>query len=137
MIGLGIGSAALAILGLWFTRSGRTPTQSWFGKLALIAVPTPYLAILLGWIFTEMGRQPWIVAPNPTGDANVRMTTASAVSPFVDVPSVAISLVVFTLLYGALAVVWFGLMKRYTLEGVPVAAQDTPSDEDAPLAFAY
>ncbi len=137
MIGLGVGSAALAILGLWFTRSGRTPSASWFGTLALLAVPTPFLATLIGWVFTEMGRQPWIVAPNPTGDPAIRMTTASAVSPYVDVPTVALSLTVFTLLYGVLAVVWFGLMKRYTIEGVPVAVEVTRADDDAPLAFAY
>ena len=138
MIGLGVFSAALAVLGLWFTRGGRTPAQAWFGKLALYAVPTPFLAILIGWIFTEMGRQPWIVAPNPTGDQNVRMLTADGVSPIVDTPSVALSLVVFTLLYGALAVVWFGLMRRYVVEGAPVAqAADVLDDDDTPLVFAY
>ena len=65
------------------------------------------------------------------------MTTAAAVSPYNDVASVAVSLVVFTLLYGVLAVVWYGLMRRYTLEGAPPADQNTPTDLDAPLAFAY
>jgi cytochrome bd ubiquinol oxidase subunit I len=98
----------------------------------------PFLADATGWIFTEMGRQPWIVAPNPKGDADIRMTVDKAVSPFVDTPSVLTSLVVFTLLYGLLAVVWFGLMKRYTVEGAPVVpAESDQENEEKPLAFAY
>ena len=137
MIGFGVFSAALAVAGLWVTRKGAIPTGDWFAKLALVALPAPFLANFAGWIFTEMGRQPWIVAPNPTGDPRIRLTTAAAVSPYNDVASVAVSLVVFTLLYGVLAVVWYGLMRRYTLEGAPPADQNTPTDLDAPLAFAY
>jgi len=53
------------------------------------------------------------------------------------------SLAVFTLLYGALAVVWFWLMRRYVTEGPQEhdsePAPPTPPDEDesAPLSFAY
>ncbi|HEY6798902.1 MAG TPA: cytochrome ubiquinol oxidase subunit I [Kineosporiaceae bacterium] len=139
MIGFGVFSAALALAGLWLTRRGTTPTGRRFGQLAVLSLPMPFLASATGWIFTEMGRQPWIVAPNPTGDPGVRLTTSTAVSPYNDVPSVALSLVVFTLLYGVLAAVWYGLMKRYTLEGAPgVSATDAAgSDADAPLAFAY
>jgi len=137
MIGFGAFSAALALAGLWLTRKGGTPTGERFAKLALLALPAPFLANFAGWIFTEMGRQPWIVAPNPTGDATIRLTTATAVSPYTDVASVAVSLVVFTLLYGALAVVWWGLMRRYAVEGAPQVTDEASSDEDAPLAFAY
>jgi cytochrome d ubiquinol oxidase subunit I len=137
MIGFGVFSAALALAGLWLTRKGGTPTGERFAKLALLALPAPFLANFTGWIFTEMGRQPWIVAPNPTGDANIRLSTATAVSPYNDVASVAVSLVVFTLLYGALAVVWWGLMRRYAVEGAPQITDGASSDEDAPLAFAY
>ena len=136
MIGFGIFSAALALLGLWLSRGGRTPTGKRFGQLALICLPMPFLANLTGWIFTEMGRQPWVVAPNPTGNPAVRMLTASGVSP-VGAGTVLTSLVVFTLLYASLAVVWFGLMKRYASEGVPQLQAAPDEDLDAPLSFAY
>jgi cytochrome d ubiquinol oxidase subunit I len=55
------------------------------------------------------------------------------VGPF----SVVVSLVVFTALYGVLAVVWFGLMKRYASEGVPEVHQPSEDASDAPLSFAY
>ncbi|WP_088317420.1 cytochrome ubiquinol oxidase subunit I [Kineosporia sp. R_H_3] len=137
MMGFAAFAGVLALAGIWYTRKGGVPTAPWFGKLSLVATFTIFLANLTGWIFTEMGRQPWIVAPNPTGDGNVRLTTASAVSPYVDVPSVALSLIVFTGLYGALAVVWYGLMKRYATAGAPEVETSESSDEDKPLAFAY
>jgi cytochrome d ubiquinol oxidase subunit I len=141
MIGFGVFSALLALAALWYTRGGRTPAGRRFGTLALIAVPMPFLANLTGWIFTEMGRQPWVVVPNPTGVQEVRMLTAEGVSG-IDASSVAISLTVFTLLYGALAVVWFVLIRRGILAGPQDDAPADPGagDDDAagtPLTFAY
>jgi len=139
MMGLAGLSGLLALAGLWLTRRGRSPDSRWFSRLCLIAIPAPFLANTAGWIFTEMGRQPWVVAPDLTGDHRIRMTTASGVSPVVDTPTVLTSLVVFTLLYGALAVVWFGLMRRYAGHGAPdpSAGSDRDDDEDKPLQFAY
>ena len=51
----------------------------------------------MGWIFTEMGRQPWTVFG--------LLTTAKSVSPGVTASSVIISLTVFTLLYAGLAAI--------------------------------
>jgi cytochrome d ubiquinol oxidase subunit I len=137
MIGFGGFSAALALLGLWLSRGGRTPRSFWYGRFALICLPMPFLANMTGWIFTEMGRQPWVVAPNPTGDPAVRMLTKQGVS-LVGPWSVMTSLVVFTALYAVLAVVWFTLIRRYASQGVldpaPHPAED---DVDAPLSFAY
>ncbi|NTW39517.1 MAG: cytochrome ubiquinol oxidase subunit I [Cellulomonadaceae bacterium] len=142
MIGLGAGSALLALAALWFTRKGRVIDKPWFSRLALIAIPTPFLAASFGWIFTEMGRQPWIVAPNPTGVDGVWLFTAQGVSTVVSPLSVIISLVVFTGLYAVLAVLWGKLMFRYAAEGVASTEADvSPDNQDAsgdrPLSFAY
>jgi cytochrome d ubiquinol oxidase subunit I len=140
MIGFGVASALLALAALWYTRGGRTPTGRRFGTLALIAIPMPFLANLTGWIFTEMGRQPWVVVPNPTGVQEVRMLTADGVSG-IATSNVVISLTVFTLLYGALAVVWFVLIRRGILAGPrdDAAPAEAAGDDDAgkPLTFAY
>ncbi|AEF39164.1 Cytochrome bd-type menaquinol oxidase subunit I [Hoyosella subflava DQS3-9A1] len=143
MIGLAFGSAALALAGLWVTRRGRVPDQEWFGKLAIFAIPTPFLANSFGWIFTEMGRQPWVVVPNLTGVDQVRLMTADAVSNH-SAGLVLASLITFTLVYGALAVVWFYLLRRYVLEGPlehdkhPHKHDDDESGDDVkPLSFAY
>ncbi|MFD4356149.1 cytochrome ubiquinol oxidase subunit I [Nocardia sp. NPDC058518] len=138
MIGLAGGSVLLLLAGFWVTRGGRVPNQRWFAWLSLLAIPTPFLANAAGWVFTEMGRQPWAVVPNPTGDPNIRMTVQQAVSEH-DVGTVLFSLVVFTLLYGALAMVWFYLMRRYVVEGPDTQVHAASSaDSDTPqLSFAY
>jgi cytochrome d ubiquinol oxidase subunit I len=147
MIGLGAGSAALAAAVLWFMRRGRVIDRTWFARLGVIAIPTPFLAASFGWIFTEMGRQPWVVAPNPNpnGVDGVWMLTARGVSTSVSGGMVWVSLIGFTLLYGVLAVVWFRLMKRYATEGVaetevdpsPEAQAAAEAEGDKPLSFAY
>ncbi|PXX66842.1 cytochrome bd-I ubiquinol oxidase subunit 1 apoprotein [Nocardia tenerifensis] len=151
MIGLAAGSALLALAGLWLTRRGRVPNQRWFSWLSLLMIPTPFLANSAGWVFTEMGRQPWVVAPNPTGDLNLRLTVQQGVSNHT-AGTVLFSLIVFTLLYGALAVVWFYLMRRYVAHGpdpAPVADDAELDDTGGPgrrraeepaveqLSFAY
>ncbi|MDM7853946.1 cytochrome ubiquinol oxidase subunit I [Cellulomonas alba] len=147
MIGMGVGSAALALAALWLTRKGRVSDKRWFGRLGIIAIVTPFLASSFGWIFTEMGRQPWVVAPNPnpSGVDGVWLLTARGVSTSVSAGTVVTSLVAFTALYAVLAVVWYRLMHRYAIEGVADVEKDVSPDnpdragDDAeqPLSFAY
>ncbi len=142
MIGLLAIPALFACVALWLTRRGRIPDQRWFSWFALLTIPTPFLANSAGWIFTEMGRQPWVVAPNPDRDPAIRLTVQDGVSGH-GAGLVVVSLVTFTLVYAALAVIWFGLMRRYASEGPQEhdsePAPPTPPDEEdvAPLSFAY
>ncbi|MBH0780603.1 cytochrome ubiquinol oxidase subunit I [Nocardia bovistercoris] len=145
MIGLSAGAILLWLVGTWLTRGGRVTDKRWYSWLCLIAIPTPFLANSAGWVFTEMGRQPWVVAPNPTGDPNLRLLVQQGVSDHAS-GTVITSLVVFTLLYAALAVVWFYLMRRYVIEGPeqpPTPRDGTPGGRGAEesaveqLSFAY
>ena len=130
-------------------RSGQRQRRG-SGGWRIVALATPFLASSFGWIFTEMGRQPWVVAPNPTGVDGVWLLTQRGVSTVVGTGTVVTSLVSFTLLYGVLAVFWYRLMHRYTIEGVADSERDyspdnpdnhiDPDDPDAaerPLSFAY
>ena len=142
MIGLLLVPVLFALTTLWLTRRGRTPDQRWFARFALWTLPTPFLACSAGWVFTEMGRQPWVVAPNPTGDPMVRLTVQDGVSHH-HVGLVWFSLIGFTLVYAVLAVIWFYLLRRYISEGplehdAEPAPPAPPDDADvAPLSFAY
>ncbi|MBO0680588.1 cytochrome ubiquinol oxidase subunit I [Mycolicibacterium sp. S2-37] len=142
MIGLLAVPALFALTALWLTRRGRLPDQRWFSRFALLTIPTPFLANSAGWVFTEMGRQPWVVVPNPTGDPQLRLTVAEGVSGH-SVGMVLTSLVTFTVLYAVLAVIWFWLLRRYVAEGPQEhdsepAPPAPPADDDvAPLSFAY
>jgi cytochrome bd ubiquinol oxidase subunit I len=133
MIGLGMGAAMAGGLVLWLTRRARTPSGRWFRTLC-VALPLGAAAgNSFGWIFTEMGRQPWVVFG--------LMTTDHAVSPGVSVTEALISVVALTALYGVLAVVEIGLILRTVRTGpapyVEPAAPDDDDAEDRPLAFAY
>jgi cytochrome d ubiquinol oxidase subunit I len=142
MIGLLLIPVLFALSALWLTRGGRVPNQRRFSWFALLTIPTPFLANICGWVFTEMGRQPWVVAPNPTGDQSIRITVREGVSSHAP-GMVVTSLVTFTLVYAVLAVIWFWLLKRYIVEGplehdAEPAPPQPPSDEEAaPLSFAY
>jgi cytochrome d ubiquinol oxidase subunit I len=141
MIGLAAFSAALALAVLWFTRRGRIIDQPWLKKLAIVSLPMPFIAASFGWIFTEMGRQPFVVAPNPTGSDQVFLLTQYGYSVSVSAAAVLTSMITFTLVYGVLAVFWYRLMHRYAVEGAtPQEApqlRDDDSDESRPLSFAY
>jgi len=142
MIGLGLLTVGLALVGLWLTRRGRVPGKGWYAKLAVLLVVAPFAANSFGWIFTEMGRQPWVVVPNPDGSDAIRMLTADGVSPSVGATSVAISLITFTLVYAALAAVELTLLIRYAKAGPApdqpaLAADESDSTDERPMAFAY
>jgi cytochrome d ubiquinol oxidase subunit I len=142
MIGLLAIPMLFSLVVLWLTRGGRVPGRRWVSWFALLTIPAPFLANSAGWVFTEMGRQPWVVAPNPTGDQDVRLTVAQGVSGNAT-GTVVTSLVMFTLVYAVLAVGWFYLLKRYIAEGPlehdaePAPPSPPGEQEVAPLSFAY
>jgi cytochrome bd-type quinol oxidase subunit 1 len=109
----------LGLWGLWLVRRKRLAASKWFLIIATWAAVTPFLMNTAGWFLTEIGRQPWIVQG--------LMLTRNGVSPSVGATSIVISLVIFVLLYLALAVVDLVLMLRYArrdLDPVPAAPAD-------------
>ena len=111
MVGFGVLAGLLALWGLWLTRRRRVPRAKWFYRAAIWAFALPYLANTMGWIFTEMGRQPWTVYGV--------LQTARSVSPGVSAGTVITSMTVFTLLYAGLAAVAGWLMIRQVRSGPP------------------
>ena len=80
----------------------------WFLRLAVLALPLPWLAAEFGWVLAEMGRQPWAVE-------GVLPTFLGASS--LTVPQLWATIVGFTVFYGALAVVEVGLILRAIKKG--------------------
>lgn len=142
MMLFGIFSAVLALWGLYATRSGKISKSEALAKFAVWSLPTPYIAITFGWLFTEFGRQPFIIHPlnmDVKGDS-VMMLTSQGLSFAVPGWQVLITMVLFTVIYGALGVVWFALMRRYAREGLNVAKSEMIAHgEEAGknLSFAY
>jgi cytochrome bd ubiquinol oxidase subunit I len=132
MMGVGFLAMAAAAAVLWATRRDQVPTARWWTWLIVATPLLPVFGNSFGWIFTEVGRQPWIVFG--------LMATHTGVSPSVSAWEVVTSMVVYTLLYGALAVVEVKLFLHYLRAGAPPheePAAPSEKDEDAELAFAY
>ncbi|HEU4947186.1 MAG TPA: cytochrome ubiquinol oxidase subunit I [Kribbella sp.] len=122
MILAGALAALMALLTLWYLRRERSvPPSKWLARGALVLPLVPLAGNSLGWIFTEMGRQPWIVFS--------LMDTRDGVSPAVGAGSVLTSLIVFTLLYAVLAAIEVLLMMRFA-RVVPPEAEPSESDTE-------
>lgn len=134
MIGFGAIAFFLAIFTLWRTRKGgELPQSKWFLR-AMAAMPfIPLAAISFGWIFTETARQPWAVFG--------LIRTEDGVSAVVSAGSVLFTMIVFTLLYGFLAVIEVGLTLKVIKNG-PAPELDYENPEfggstDKPLVMSY
>ncbi|MEV6548867.1 cytochrome ubiquinol oxidase subunit I [Streptomyces sp. NPDC051597] len=164
MIGFGMASFAIGAVGLWLTRRKfllapglrtgddevphlvlfrnkalGTRLTGWYWLIAIWTLGFPLIANSWGWIFTEMGRQPWVVYGV--------LRTRDAVSPGVSQGEVLTSMIVFTLLYAVLAVIEVRLLVKYVKAGPPELTEsdlNPPTriggddrDPDRPMAFSY
>jgi cytochrome d ubiquinol oxidase subunit I len=90
MVGLGILMILLGLWGLVLRRHDRIYKSRIFLRMCVLMGPAGIVAILAGWITTEVGRQPWVIYGV--------MRTADAVSKH-DLGSLAVSLALFVLVY--------------------------------------
>jgi cytochrome bd ubiquinol oxidase subunit I len=107
MIGLGLLMLVASAWAWWLSRHrhpGGLLRSRWTLWALVACIAAPFLANTFGWLFTEMGRQPWIVYG--------LMKTAQAPSPSVSTTDVALTLGGFVLLYTVLGVIDFVLMAR-------------------------
>jgi cytochrome d ubiquinol oxidase subunit I len=112
MVGLGFLLPLLTFAGLFIRK--RLDAHRWYLKIMMFAVPLPYISAELGWLVTEVGRQPWIVYQV--------MRTADAVSPLA-VSQVSVSLVAFIVLYSLLGFTAIFLMLREARRGPALVAE--------------
>jgi len=131
MIALGMIGILIGLWALLAIRKGRLPKGGKLWTAAMIAAPlAPLFANSFGWIMAEMGRQPFIVYGV--------LPVSAAWSPGVSAFEVGATMVLYTLIYGALAVVEVGLLLHYIKLGLPdVEEPKVLTDDDAPLSFAY
>lgn len=123
MFGLIVVALALAFLSM--KKSG-VANNKWVQRFLVISPAFPFVAIQSGWMTAEMGRQPWVVYPSTSGPDGVALLTVDGVSQSVTSVEVAITLLLFALVYTFLFVAWIrlvaGLIKKGPeLEAVAVA----------------
>jgi cytochrome d ubiquinol oxidase subunit I len=113
MVGAGFLMLALAAYGLFLTMSEALEKKPrWLGAFVW-AIFLPYLANSTGWLMAEVGREPWVVFG--------LMKVQDGVSPTVSAGMLLVSLIGYTLVYGALMVVTIGLLRRFAREVAPSA----------------
>lgn len=113
------------ILALVFTlRGGRIRTMRWLQKLLVVAPLFPLIAIQVGWITAEVGRQPWVVYPSTSGPDGVALLTQNAISQSVSAPELLTTLALFIAVYVFLFVGWARVISYFIKRG-PVADSET------------
>jgi cytochrome d ubiquinol oxidase subunit I len=108
MVGLGILFLFIFSASFYFLIRKRLAKQRWLLKLAVVAIPLPWVAAELGWVVAEYGRQPWTIA----GILPTHLS-ASSLQP----SSLYFSLAGFIAFYTLLLVIEMGLMIKYTRLG--------------------
>jgi cytochrome d ubiquinol oxidase subunit I len=119
MVGAGMVMLVLAAWALWAALKDRFDGSRRLLALLVPAIVLPYIANSTGWIFTEIGRVPWIVFGV--------MKIENGVSPNVTSGEVLLSLVVFTALYAVLMAADLFLLNKYARAGLHGPEADTPA----------
>ena len=91
MVGIGLLMLFVAICGVVLRIRNTLYERRWYLRLCVACIPIGFIAVLAGWITTEVGRQPWIVYD--------LMRTAEGISPAVTTGSVMTSLITFFIAY--------------------------------------
>jgi cytochrome bd ubiquinol oxidase subunit I len=91
MVGIGFIMLFVAIAGQVLRWRGRLWESVWFLRLAQMVAPLGFVAVIAGWITTEVGRQPWTVYG--------LLRTADSVSPSLTGADVALSLALYIVVY--------------------------------------
>jgi cytochrome bd ubiquinol oxidase subunit I len=119
MVGIG---TLMAVLGVVFlvvrVRRKRLPESRWFYRAVVLAGPASVVALISGWVTTEVGRQPWVVYH--------AMRTSQAVTGAGGLP-VGYATLALAYLGVAAGVVW--ILRR--LAAAPIAPASTPTPVEA------
>jgi cytochrome d ubiquinol oxidase subunit I len=114
MVGIGTMLALLGVVYLYVRlRRKRLPRSLWFYRAVTLAGPLSVVALIAGWMTTEVGRQPWVVYET--------MRTAQAVTGAEGIP---VGYGTLAAVYLALAVAVAWMLRRFSRAPLP----ELPSD---------
>ncbi len=119
MVGIGLLLIAIGLIGALLWWRGRLTHADWFLKPVRYCWPLGFIAILSGWIVTEVGRQPWLVYGI--------LRTADAASP-VSASTVGFSLLLFVLVYFATFGMGIWYIRKLVARGLPAGAAPPPPE---------
>jgi len=119
MVAIGFGLIALSLLGIYFGWRKTLFNKKWLLWIFVLSVLGPQIANQLGWISAEVGRQPWIVYG--------LMRTSEALSKVVTANQIIFSLILFTVIYFLLFVLFIYLLNEKIKHG-PENAEEIQSE---------
>ncbi|MBV0911626.1 cytochrome ubiquinol oxidase subunit I [Anianabacter salinae] len=126
MVGIGFLMLGAGLWGLWARWRGQLYEQTWLHRAMLAMGPSGLVAVIAGWITTEVGRQPYVIYGE--------MLTADAASP-IAASAVGASLIAFIVIY--FAVFGAGVVYLLRLMGKPPKrSEDDARDIDGPIRTA-
>jgi cytochrome d ubiquinol oxidase subunit I len=114
MVAVGMAMIAIGLVGAWLWWRGRLFEARWYLRPVGYTWPFGFIAILAGWMVTEIGRQPWVVQG--------LLRTAEATSPVLGA-KVAVSLAMFVVVYCVVFGVGVLYIRRLLQKGPTPAAQ--------------
>jgi cytochrome bd ubiquinol oxidase subunit I len=127
MVGCGLVMLAVVLLGGWLRWRDRLDDTPLFLQLCQLVAPIGFIAVIAGWVVTEVGRQPWTVYG--------LLRTADSVSPSLTGLDVLISLLAYMAVYLFMYPVGIFLMWRIVRRGPAVAEEvETPIEAGRPQA---
>jgi cytochrome bd ubiquinol oxidase subunit I len=121
MVAIGFAMLGVGLFSLWCRWKGTLHSNHWLHRAALVMGPSGFVAVLAGWITTEVGRQPYTVYGH--------LLTADSISP-IAAPAVAASLIAFIVVY----FIVFGAGTFYILRLMGRLPRDPMPDlDDGPI----
>ena len=118
MVGIGMLMLLIMLVALVEHVRGKLEQRRWLQWILALSFPLPFIAITLGWVSAEVGRQPWIVQG--------LMKTKDAISPTVSAGDIGLSLTIFALLYLVLFIAWVRVVSKVIADGPQLDQSETP-----------
>jgi cytochrome d ubiquinol oxidase subunit I len=109
MVACGMTMIALTLFAVWQWKRNRLFETKWLLWIFVFSVALPHIANQVGWFAAEMGRQPWVVYG--------LLRTSDALSKTVTANQVLFSLIMFTVVYMLLLVLFLYLLNKKIKHG--------------------
>ena len=123
MIGIGVSLILLSLIGCFLWWRGKLFDKRWLLWVFVFSVLLPQIANQAGWFSAEMGRQPWVVYG--------LLRTSDAFSKSVTANQIIFSLVLFTVVYALLFVLFLYLLNKKIQHGPVDHGTPEPLEESS------
>lgn len=124
MVGIGLLMLAFIVASWWLRFRGRLFDAPWYLRACLYLSPLGFLAVLAGWITTEVGRQPWTIYG--------LMRTADSIPPSLTGSHVLLSLLGYMAVYLIIFPAGLLVMGRMVRKGPDAIESDSPIEGGRP-----